>query len=107
MRKIVFILSLFLCICHTNRAENNKIAQNSYSYVEDGQPKFHITSSDHTIKISGIKSKSYLMVFDTVGRNVFKGTVSDSVVIPIRSKGVFIIRIQSETEISTQKILVP
>lgn len=68
--------------------------------------QLQITTTNQTINIRNLPSDSYLMVFDASGRNVFKGAVSQSVSIPVRGKGVYIIRAQVGKEILSQKVLV-
>lgn len=109
MKRILCIFSLFSCICCLSHAVNNESIemQDHSSFIQERQPNFHITSSNRNINISGLNPNSYLMVFDASGRNVFKGNTSNNISIPVRGKGVFIIRVQNGKEVFTQKVLVP
>jgi|GEM_PF-3514822 len=85
--------------------ENSLHSGSSLDYPQE--VRLQITTTSQAINIRNLPSNSYLMVFDAAGRNVFKGTVSQGVSIPVRGKGVYIVRVQVGKEILSQKVLVP
>jgi len=80
----------------------------SKSLLVSEEMKHQISISNQTINISQLEAGSYVMIFDASGRNIYKNTLRSygSVSVPIRNRGVYIIRIQNNKIISTQKILV-
>ncbi|MDL2214818.1 T9SS type A sorting domain-containing protein [Dysgonomonas sp. OttesenSCG-928-M03] len=107
------LLCLCLFICCTSSAlfaidttwEINKAKE--YTTVDTPRIKCRIHSSDQTIHINQLEEKSYIMIFDASGRNIYKGNTSNnSISVTVRNKGVFIIRIQQAKNIHTEKILI-
>lgn len=75
------------------------------NYFEN--PPYRIIGGYRNIYIQQLEPDTYVMVFDGSGRNVYKQTVGPgSISIPVRTKGVFIVRIQKGKDIYAQKVLV-
>jgi len=108
MYKFFYILLFISGLSFICSAENggDKVSGQTLKQ-EINEIRYKIIVSDRTINISPLPPKSFVLIFDSSGRNVFKQIVKDtSVNIPVRSGGVYIIRIQNGEEIFTRKILV-
>lgn len=107
-----FIAILFL-VCFTT---GFTLAKSSYEpNIEISDPilknetkaSYIVSTTTQAIFISSITRGSHIWVFDASGRNVYNKVAKDNAVtVPIRSKGVFIIRIKTDKEIFTTKVLV-
>lgn len=109
--KQLIIIFLFLC-CITGTS----LCGDSYeplfelsdpllkeSYTSD----YIISATTEAITISSLTACSQVSVFDSSGRSIYNKTVKgDFVNVPIRSRGMFIIRIKNDKEIFTTKIFI-
>lgn len=110
MKRILYIFLLSLCATSlvqptVNARTNHEV---NYSLSEfSTHNKYLITTNNASINISRLEAGSYVMIFNASGRNIYKRSVdSGSISVPVRGKGLFIIRIQTNKEVFTQKILV-
>lgn len=110
MRRVFYIIILFSVISiPVTRGTNfywNDVDSNFP--VEKLQTlQYKIASNNHTITINHLNPESFVTIFDASGRNVYKRVVNDGFVsIPVRQRGVYIVRIKNGKDIYTQKILV-
>lgn len=74
---------------------------------ENGNSAYVISVSNEAITLSSLPIGAHVWIFDSSGRNIFnKVAKSNFITAPINSKGVFIIRIKTDKDIYTTKILV-
>lgn len=112
MKKILYIIFFFISLIPFSHLQGKNIHDMGSifdsQYKESATSPYKITSYELTINIQNLTSDSFVMIFDASGRNVYKQTVKQSSIsIPVRSRGVYIIRIEnSNKDIYTQKILV-
>jgi len=109
MKRILYILIFACCSIGILQAERSLINDPDMIYPVNyfENPPYRITGGYRNIYIQQLEPDTYVMVFDGSGRNLYKQTVGPgSISVPVRSKGVFIVRIQKGKEIYTQKVLV-
>ena len=110
MIRLIIIFALFCSITNTSLCGNfydvhteplNPILK------ENSKASYTISATNESITISSLSVGSQISVFDSSGRNIYnKAAKSDFVIVPIRSKGIFIIRIKINKEIFTTKIFI-
>ncbi len=110
MKKLLCLWLFICCTSGVSLATNAALETNKekeYSFVDTPKAKYRIYSTNQTIHINQLDGNPYIMIFDASGKNVYKGTTShNSISVPVRSRGVFIIRIQQGKDIYTEKILI-
>lgn len=111
MKKLIVIALFFCCITDPSVAGNYygtpHIEFLNPTPKNDTDNPYNILASNDAIRISSVIQGSHIWVFNAYGQNIYNKTVKDnSVTIPIRSKGVFIIRIKTDKEIYTTKVIV-
>lgn len=110
MKQLILILSFLYCITSASVCENgyespfeSLVPRLKENYKSD----YTISASNEIITISSLTAGSQVWVFDASGRNIYNKIVkSDLINVPVRSRGVFIIRIKNDKEIFTSKILI-
>lgn len=110
MKQFIVIFSLFSCMISASLCENYYgalIEPVNTILKEDTNPGYIISTSDEYITISSLTVGSHVWVFDSSGRNVYNRVIkSNPINISIRSKGIYIIRVKTNKEISTVKVLI-
>lgn len=110
MKKLIILFIYLLCITSISLCENYyKISIEFLGPIpkNNDKPGYTISALDNAIVISSLATGSQIWVFDASGRNIYNKTAKNSsITVPIRSNGIFIIRIKSDKEIFTSKILV-
>ncbi len=110
MKQLIIILLFFCGIATTSPCENSyELSFESLNPVfkDNNKTSYTISASNEAIIISSLSAGSQIWVFDASGRNIYNKIIkNDFTTVPIRSKGVFIIRIKSNTEIFTTKIFI-
>lgn len=111
MKQLIIIVLFFCCITGISVGGNyhgsphpellNPTSRNSTKST------YVISTTSEAILISSIPEGSHIWVFNPSGQNIYNKVAKESfVTVPIRSKGVFIIRIKSSKEIYTTKVIV-
>lgn len=110
MKQFILILSFFCCMISASLCENYYepfIEPVNAILKDNNKPSYTISTSDETITISYLTIGSQVWVFDSSGRNVYNKVIKSNLInVPIRSKGVYIIRVKSDKDISTVKVLI-
>lgn len=110
MKQFIIILSLFSCMISASLCENYYeplIEPVNTILKESTKLGYTISTSDEYITISSLAVGSHVWVFDSSGRNVYNREIkSNPINVPIRSKGIYIIRVKTDKEISTVKVLI-
>lgn len=111
MKKLIVIALFFCCITDPFVAGNYygvpHIEFLNPTPKDDNESTYTILASTETILISSLTPGAHIWVFNAYGQNVYnKIAKDDSVKVPIRSKGVFIVRIKTGKEIYTTKVIV-
>lgn len=110
MKQLIIILSFFCCITSTSLCENgygSPIESSDPTLTENYKSGYTISATNEVITISSLTAGSQVWVFDASGRNIYNKIVKNDLInVPIRSRGVFIIRIKNDKEIFTTKIFI-
>lgn len=110
MKQFIIILTFLCCITSASLCENcyeSCIESADPLFTENAKPSYTIAVSSEAITISSLTAGTQVWVFDSSGRNVYNKVVkSDFIIVPIRSRGVFIIRIKTDKDIFTSKVLI-
>jgi len=70
------------------------------------QPEINMSVFNHQLYIKDLQPYSYISIYDISGRLITKtSTSNNSIIIPLRQQGVFIVEVRNETRIFTQKIV--
>ena len=70
------------------------------------QPEINLSIFDSQLQISGLQRPSVVLIYDISGKLVKTTTSTDnSIIIPIRQKGVFIVKIMNDLQTITRKVL--
>jgi hypothetical protein len=83
-----------------------KLVDNPTAMTQLPVQKIKLSTFDSQLQISGLQLPSELSVYDISGKLVAKITTTDnSIIIPFRQKGIFIVKVQNKAQILTQKIV--
>ena len=75
-------------------------------FTEVVQPEINMSVFDHQLHIKNLQSTSFISIFDISGRLIVKtATTNNSIIIPLRQQGVFIVEVRNDSETFTQKIV--
>lgn len=110
MKRILYTIILFSILSiPASRGMNhywNDISTN-YPIEKLQTSSYRIISIDQTITINQLVPGSFVTIFDASGRNIYKQTIKEnSISVPVRYKGIYIVRIARDKNIFTQKVLV-
>ncbi|PXV69248.1 putative secreted protein (Por secretion system target) [Dysgonomonas alginatilytica] len=111
MKQLIIILLFFCSITGTSVCGNYHGSPHfdfiSSNPKNENKPNYSISASNEAILISSVAQGSQIWVFNASGQNIYNKVAKESfVAVPIRSKGIFIIRIKSSKEIYTTKVIV-
>lgn len=110
MKQLILIFSFFCCITSASLCENyygTFIEPINALLKEDTKSVYIISTSNESITISYLTIGSHVWVFDSSGRNIYNKVTKNSLInVPIRSKGIYIIRVKTGKDISTVKVLI-
>lgn len=110
MKQLVIILILLCSITDASLCENySELSAEQLTPIAKSynKPSYVIETSNEYITISSLATGSQVWIFDSSGRSICNKTVkNETITIPIRSRGVFIIRVKLDKKISTTKVLI-
>jgi hypothetical protein len=83
-----------------------KIVNNSSGIMNEDFSQIAVSKVDNQLLIEGLEGNSFISVFDANGRLVYKTNTNEySIDIPVNQKGVFIVKVNSPTQVVCKKII--
>ena len=83
-----------------------RLIDNPTSISNPELPEINLSAFNNQLEVTGLHRSSEILIYDINGKLITKTfATSQSIIIPFNQKGIFIVKIQNETQKFTQKVM--